>query len=171
MKRLATKWMFTLLTVAAFAVTILHGTEVAQTPDSSTPSTIPAKDGTAQSLPSSTLKPGAEILSDTMGVDFSGYMRKLHEDIQRNWTPLIPAEVNAPQMKKGVTGIRLTILPDGRIGSMKLEIRSGDVSLDRAAWMSITNEGRFPRLPQEFHGPLLELRLGFFYNTSIPSEK
>jgi hypothetical protein len=114
------------------------------------------------------LQAGAEILSDTMGVDFSAYMRKLHDDIQRNWDPLIPEEVQPPIMKKGITGIRFTILPDGQIGNMVLETPSRDVALDRAAWNAITSEGNFPPLPKQFHGPQLELRVGFFYNTPLP---
>jgi TonB family protein len=114
------------------------------------------------------LQAGAEILSDTMGVDFSAYMRKLHDDIQRNWDPLIPEEVQPPIMKRGVTGIRFTILPDGQIGNMILETPSRDVALDRAAWNAITSEGAFPPLPKQFHGPQLELRVGFYYNTPLP---
>jgi hypothetical protein len=113
-------------------------------------------------------KAGAEILSDTMGVDFSPYMRQLHDDIQRNWDRLIPEEVQPPVSKRGITGIRFTILPDGQIGTMILETPSRDVALDRAAWYAITSEGQFPALPQAFHGPLLDLRVGFFYNTPIP---
>jgi outer membrane biosynthesis protein TonB len=113
------------------------------------------------------LQAGATILSDTMGVDFSEYMRKLHHDIQRNWDPLIPEEVQAPLMKKGIVGIRFTILPDGKVGGMTLEFKSGDVALDKAAWYAITSEGTFPPLPREFHGPQLELRVGFYYNTPI----
>jgi TonB family protein len=116
---------------------------------------------------SAPLQAGAEILSDTMGVDFSAYMRRLHNDIQRNWDPLIPEEVAPPLSKRGIVGIRFTILPDGSIGNMVLETRSGDVALDHAAWNAITSEGQFPPLPKEFHGPLLELRCGFFYNTPI----
>jgi TonB family protein len=113
------------------------------------------------------LQAGAEILSDTQGVDFSAYMRRLHSDIQRNWDPLIPEEVQPPLLKKGIVGIRFTILPDGQIGNMILETRSGDVALDHAAWNAITSEGQFPPLPKEFHGPQLELRCGFFYNTPL----
>lgn len=114
------------------------------------------------------LQAGAEILSDTQGVDFSSYMRRLHDDIQRNWNPLIPEEVQAPLMKKGIVGIRFTILPDGSIAEpMILETRSGDVALDKAAWYAITSEGQFPPLPRQFHGPKLELRVGFFYNEPI----
>ncbi len=128
--------------------------------------------GGADYGPSSTargpLQAGAEILSDTMGVDFSAYMRRLHDDIQRNWDPLIPEEVQPPLLKKGITGIRFTILPDGKIGAMILETRSGDVALDHAAWNAITSEGQFPALPRQFHGPQLELRVGFFYNEPYP---
>ena len=114
------------------------------------------------------LQAGATILSDTMGVDFSAYMRRLHDDIQHNWDPLIPEEVQPPLLKKGIVGIRFTILPDGKIGAMILETRSGDVALDRAAWNAITSEGDFPPLPKAFHGPQLELRVGFFYNIPLP---
>jgi TonB family protein len=106
-----------------------------------------------------------------MGVDFSGYLSRLRYDIQHNWDKLVPAEVLPPQSKKGIVGIRFTILPDGKIGSMTLESRSGDVALDKAAWTAITSEGQFPPLPREFHGPLLELRLGFFYNTPTTPAK
>jgi TonB family protein len=113
------------------------------------------------------LQAGTQILSDTQGVDFSAYMRRLHHDVQNNWNPLIPEEANPPISKRGVVGIRFTILPDGQIGDMKLETPSGDVALDHAAWGAIVGEGQFPPLPKEFHGPYLELRAGFFYNTPI----
>jgi outer membrane biosynthesis protein TonB len=114
------------------------------------------------------LQAGASILSDTMGVDFSAYMRRLHDDIQRNWDPLIPEEVQPPLLKRGIVGIRFTILPDGKIGAITLETRSGDVALDHAAWNAITSEGQFQPLPRQFHGPQLELRVGFFYNIPLP---
>jgi len=123
--------------------------------------------GSAPTGSAGPLQAGAQILSDTMGVDFSAYMRRLHNDIQRNWDPLIPEEVQAPLLKKGIVGIRFTILPGGQIGAMTLETPSGDVPLDKAAWFAITSEGNFPPLPKEFHGPQLELRVGFFYNTPI----
>jgi len=113
------------------------------------------------------LQAGAEILSDTQGVDFSAYMRQLHHDIQRNWDPLIPEEVQPPLSKKGIVGIRFSIKPDGEIENITLETRSGDVALDRAAWNAITSEGQFQALPKEYHGQTLDLRIGFFYNEPI----
>ena len=113
------------------------------------------------------LQAGAQILSDTQGVDFNEYMRRLHDIIQRNWEPEIPEEVNPPIGKRGRVGIRFSILPDGQIGDMKLETPSGDVALDKAAWYAITSSGQLPPLPKQFHGPDLELRVGFFYNEPI----
>jgi outer membrane biosynthesis protein TonB len=113
------------------------------------------------------LQAGATILSDTQGVDFNAYMRRLRADLYRNWTPLIPEEVEPPILKKGIVGIRFSILPDGQIGDMKLETQSGDVALDKAAWYAITSEGQFPPLPHEYHGPQLDLRIGFFYNQPV----
>ena len=113
------------------------------------------------------LQAGADILSDTMGVDFNAYIRRLLSDTRRNWIPLLPEETQPPISKRGVTGIRFTILPDGKIGAMTLETRSGDVAIDRAAWNAITSEGQYPPLPSAFHGPQLELRLGFYCNTPI----
>jgi TonB family protein len=75
--------------------------------------------------------------------------------------------VQPPLMKRGIVGIRFTIKANGEIGAMTLETASGDVALDRAAWAAITSEGNFPPLPTAFHGPLIELRCGFFYNTPI----
>ena len=107
---------------------------------------------------------GLEVLSDTMGVDFGPYLERLHHDIQMNWEPLIPESARPPLLKQGVTGIRFIILPNGKIGDIKLESPSGDVSLDRAAWGGILGASPFPPLPAAFHGPMLELRCGFFYN-------
>ena len=108
---------------------------------------------------------GAEILSDTQGVDFGPYMQKVIRETYRTWDPLIPEEVNPPILKRGQCEIIFTILPNGRIqvDSMKLAGRSGDVALDRAAWGSITGAD-YPPLPREFHGPYLQLRFRFLYN-------
>jgi TonB family protein len=113
------------------------------------------------------LQAGAQILSDLGDWDPNAYMRRLKSDIQRNWDPLIPEEVQAPLLKKGIVGIRFVILRDGEIGDIKLETSSGDVALDHAAWSAITSEDRFPPLPKEYRGQNLDLRIGFFYNEPI----
>ncbi len=108
---------------------------------------------------------GAEILSDTQGVDFGPYMQRVIHETYRTWDPLIPEEVNPPILKRGVVDVVFTILPNGRVAphSMVLVGRSGDVALDRAAWGAIQGAD-YPPLPQQFHGPFLQLRFRFQYN-------
>ncbi|MGA3370674.1 MAG: energy transducer TonB [Terracidiphilus sp.] len=107
---------------------------------------------------------GAQILSDTQGVDFDPYIRHIVIETERTWDPLTPDEVLPPINKRGEVLIRFKVLPNGRLmdGSMVLEGSSGDVGLDRAAWGALTGSN-FPPLPREFHGPYLELRFLFIY--------
>jgi outer membrane biosynthesis protein TonB len=108
---------------------------------------------------------GAEILSDTQGIDFGPYLQKLIRETHRTWDPIIPEEVNPPISKRGECEIVFTILPNGRLQphAMMLTGRSGDVALDRAAWGAIESAD-YPPLPREFHGPNLQLRFRFQYN-------
>jgi TonB family protein len=111
---------------------------------------------------------GAQILSDTQGVDFGPYLQKVIRETCRTWDPLIPEEVNPPILKRGQVEIIFTILPNGRVAAvdpnkMQLTGRSGDTALDRAAWGAIQGAD-YPQLPREFHGPYLELRFRFEYN-------
>ena len=110
------------------------------------------------------LNTGVDVLSDTMGVDFSPYLRRILHEIYTTWIPLIPEEARPPLNKQGTTLIRFSILPDGHIGSMSLDGSSHDDALNRAAWGSITGVGQFPPLPKEFHGPNLELRIHYLVN-------
>jgi len=107
---------------------------------------------------------GVQVLSDTQGVDFSNWLQRWHYITQQTWDPLIPDEVNPPILKQGVVAIRFKVLPNGQVTDMQLEGRSGDTGLDRAAWGAITGSS-YPNLPREFHGPYLELRAYFLYNT------
>jgi hypothetical protein len=112
---------------------------------------------------------GVQVLSDTQGVDFNGWLQRWHRETERNWDPLIPDEVNPPILKSGMVAVRFKVLPNGRLmdGSMVLEGRSGDVALDRAAWGALTGSN-YPPLPRDFHGPYLELRAYFLYNMEAP---
>jgi TonB family protein len=107
---------------------------------------------------------GAEILSDTMGVDFDPYLKRIVYATERAWWPIIPEIARPPLNKQGKVLIRFKILKDGTVTEMLLEGPSGDVSLDRAAWGGIKGATPFPGLPKEFKGPYLELRFYFLYN-------
>ena len=107
---------------------------------------------------------GPDILSDTQGVDFGPYMKRVIDATKRSWYPIIPESARPPLDKQGRVGVRFKIYPDGSVKEMTLEFPSGDVSLDRAAWGGILGASPYPRLPQGFKGPFLELRFGFYYN-------
>ena len=108
---------------------------------------------------------GAEILSDTKGVNFDPWLQKVIRETYRTWDPLIPEEVNPPILKQGQCEIVFTVLPNGRLQpqSMMLTGRSGDIALDRAAWGGIVGAD-YPPLPREFTGPYIQLRFRFQYN-------
>jgi TonB family protein len=105
-----------------------------------------------------------EIMSDTMGVDFGPYMKRLRYSVQTHWDPLIPESAMPPVMKKGVVMIEFAITKDGKVMGMKLISGSGDVALDRAAWGAITDAIPLPNLPTEFAGDYLQIRARFYYN-------
>jgi TonB family protein len=107
---------------------------------------------------------GPEILSDTMGVDFGPYLEIIKREVKRNWIPLIPQSV---LFKKGVVSIQFAILKNGQVAGLQYVTGSGDVSLDRAAYGSITASDPFPPLPTEFNGQNLTLRFTYFYNLNI----
>jgi outer membrane biosynthesis protein TonB len=110
---------------------------------------------------------GVQILSDTQGVDFSEWSKHFRSDVMRNWIPLLPEETDQPLFKKGETYLIVTINKDGSIGDMKLENSSRDVAIDKAAWASITSEGKFEGLPRAFNGPSIVLRIHYMVNEDV----
>jgi len=106
---------------------------------------------------------GVDILSDTQGVNFDPYLRRVLRQIYQQWLPLIPEEARPPLSKQGVTQIRFSISPDGNVSAMYLDGSTHDDALNRAAWGSINGQ-QFPPLPKQFTGPSLELRIHFLVN-------
>lgn len=105
-----------------------------------------------------------EILSDTLGVDFGPYLKRLRQTVQDHWDQLIPQSAMPPEMKKGIVTIEFAILKDGSISGLRVISGSGDVALDRAAYGAITYAVPLPHLPAQFGGDYLLLRAKFFYN-------
>jgi TonB family protein len=106
----------------------------------------------------------AEILTDTMGVDFGPYMTRIVQIVRQNWYSIMPPAVYPPILKQGKLSLEFVILKDGKTANLVVHTSSGDVALDRAAWGSITASDPFPPLPKEFPGQLLGLRFYYFYN-------
>ena len=104
---------------------------------------------------------GIEILSDTLGVDFGPYIKRLLRILYNSWVPLIPEETRPPLNKEGDTLIRFRINPDGSLSYMHLDGSSHDDAINRAAWGSVTGVGQFPPLPKDFTGANLDLRVHF----------
>jgi TonB family protein len=104
---------------------------------------------------------GVEVLSDTLGVDFGPYIKRILRMIYNSWVPLIPEETRPPLNKEGSTLIRFTIGKNGIVTAMTLDASTHDQAIDRAAWGGIQGVGQFPPLPANFQGPNLELRIQF----------
>lgn len=111
------------------------------------------------------LSNGYEILSDTQGVDFDAYIRRLLAIIRAQWIPLLPEETYPPLSKQGVTLIRFGIAKDGTLLQPHLDGSSRDRAIDLAAWGALQANGRFPPLPSQFTGGELDLRVQFNVNT------
>lgn len=107
---------------------------------------------------------GVEVLSDTMGVNFDPYLKRIVQIVNENWHTLLPESVYPPIRKSGTVAIEFAILKDGTVAGMKLAGTSGDPPLERACWGSITNSVPFPPLPGEFPGQYLALRFIYCYN-------
>ncbi len=105
-----------------------------------------------------------DILSDTQGVDFSAYIRRLLATLQRNWEAVMPETVRMGE--QGVVYTTFQINPDGSVSSPDptLERTSGKEPLDNAAMAAIHASNPFEPLPSQFHGPFLKLRIVFLYN-------
>jgi len=115
----------------------------------------------------------AEILTDTMGVDFGPYLTQITKIVRQNWYNLMPPSVYPPIWKQGKLSIEFVIQKDGKVSNIAIRNSSGDVALDLAAWGSLTASSPssipFPPLPKEFPGQTLGLRFNYFYN-SQPSD-
>ncbi|HLJ86426.1 MAG TPA: TonB C-terminal domain-containing protein [Candidatus Angelobacter sp.] len=120
--------------------------------------------GSARVHPPSNVHGDLEILSDTMGVDFSGYLQRVLFEVRQHWYNQIPESARPPLMKKGKLTIDFSILKNGSVSGMRLVSTSGDDALDRPAWGSITGSTPFQPLPSEFGGSFLHLRFTFLYN-------
>ena len=105
-----------------------------------------------------------DILSDTMGVDFSGYLARLTHDVRLNWYNLVPEVARPPLRKTGRVTIDFVIMKNGSFSGLRIVSPSGDISLDRAATGGITAVNPFQPLPATFRGEYLALRFRFLYN-------
>jgi outer membrane biosynthesis protein TonB len=112
---------------------------------------------------------GVEMLTDTQGVDFNDYLRRVYLTVKQNWFAVMPASVQLGD--QGVVSLTFKINRDGSVpdGDPQRVFGSGKEPLDRAAISSIRASNPFPTLPAQFKGPYIELRFTYYYNMPIPS--
>ena len=114
---------------------------------------------------------GVEIISDTRGVDFTDYIKRILRMIKAGWLPLIPEECYPPLSKEGTTLIHFTIAKNGQLTDpMILEDSTHDRAIDKAAWGAINGVGQYPPLPAAYTGQTLELRIQFIISRNAPAD-
>jgi len=107
---------------------------------------------------------GIQLLTPTEGVDFTSYLSRLRDVVQRNWDAIMPESARLGD--KGRVILQFRIMRDGSVPSLEPQLMdsSGKEPLDRAAISSIHSSTPFEPLPSAFSGPYIELRFIFLYN-------
>jgi TonB family protein len=113
---------------------------------------------------------GIELLTDTQGVDFNDYLRRIYYIVKNNWYSVMPPSVSLGD--QGVVSLQFRIMRDGSVpDGMPVQVYgSGKEPLDRAAYSSIRASNPFPPLPSQFTGPYIELRYTYYYNLAPPNQ-
>src|SRR6266404_532517 len=117
-----------------------------------------------------TANAGVEMLTDTEGVDFNDYLRRVYIAVRNNWYAVMPPSVSLGD--QGVVSLQFKIMRDGSVpdGQPFQVYGSGKEPLDRAAFSSIRASNPFPQLPPQFKGPYIELRFTYYYNLRPPTQ-
>jgi hypothetical protein len=155
------------ITLVVAAVLSVGSAVEAQTAPSDTP-----QQGPPASIPDM-LKPqtpisGVETLSDTEGIDEGPYLRQWYRITEKSLQSLISKQANPATPQSGTVVVRFKILPSGQLmdGSTVLERGSGQALVDKVVLDAIGGSA-YPRLPAEFHGAYLELRVYWLYNSHL----
>jgi TonB family protein len=111
---------------------------------------------------------GIQMLTDTEGIDFNDYLRRVYYIVKRNWEAVMPTSVSLGD--QGVVSLQFKITKDGIVpdGDPAQVFSSGKEPLDRAAFSSIRASSPFPPLPTGFKADHIELRFTYYYNLEPP---
>jgi protein TonB len=99
------------------------------------------------------------VLFDTQGFPFEEYAKIVKARVEGNW--LIPSNLRNDQ---GSATIVFYITRDGQVINARIEVSSGNISLDRAALSAVWGSNPFPSLPRGFPLDRVGARLVFAYN-------
>lgn len=113
---------------------------------------------------------GIEMLTDTEGVDFNDYFRRIYYIVKGNWEAVMPPSVSLGE--QGIVSLHVKIMRDGSVPDPEpiMLYGSGKEPLDRAAVSSIRASNPFPPLPAQFKGPYIEVRYTYYYNIQPPNQ-
>ncbi len=116
-----------------------------------------------------TANAGIEMLTDTEGIDFNDYLRRVYLAVRGNWYAVMPASVQLGD--QGVVSLQFKIMRNGSVpdGDPAQVFSSGKEPLDRAAFSSIRASNPFPPLPAGFKADHIELRFTYYYNLKPPN--
>ena len=103
-----------------------------------------------------------QILSDTQDYNFGPYMNSLITVVRKNWFAVMPD--SALRGEKGRAVVTFTIVRDGKVQDLRLELSAGNQALDGAAEGAVKTSSPLPPLPDGFKGDRIVLRLSFLYN-------
>jgi len=120
-----------------------------------------AKAGTA-ATPQDTKKPGVQLesgLFDTKGFPLQEWAELIKERIRGNW--FIPSNLRNSQ---GSTTVIFYINREGQSIDVRIELSSGNGSLDIAALSAVITSNPFPPLPRGFPSDRVGARFVFAYN-------
>jgi TonB family protein len=105
------------------------------------------------------------ILSDTLGVDFGGWLRLVYFRVRDNWYSVIPELIRSGS--KGKVVIIFDIRNNGRIENLQVIRSSGLSPYDRAAVSSLKLSEPFPTFPPAFRGDSISLQFSYLYNMRL----
>ena len=117
-----------------------------------------------------TVGEGIQMLTDTEGVDFNDYFRRIYYIVYNNWMAVMPPSVSLGE--QGKLALHVKIMRDGSVPDVEpvLLYTSGKEPLDRAAISSIRSSNPFPPLPAQFKGPYIEIIYSYYYNLQPPNQ-
>ena len=121
-----------------------------------------------QSYPSpaqTKLSPSIEVLTDTQGVDFGPYVAAMFKSLMARWYRDMPEDVQLGEAGKVI--VRFRILQDGSVptDSLKIETTTSKRKLlGSTSLKAVQKSSPFERLPTQFTGEFIDLRVTFFYN-------
>jgi hypothetical protein len=136
----------------------------AASPPPNTTSSSNSQNRQVAAAPHPTSQEPVEVLSDTQGVDVHSYLEGVMARVRKSWYGRIPEAARVPLVKRGVVALEFRIMPNGTITGVHYGEKSGDASLDQAAFDGIVGSSPLQPLPSDFSCQFLALRFRFYYN-------